>query len=461
MAVNNGLSKNASAAHPHANTNHFHVKATTVSGFGDEAIVVRNNMSTTQFLHGEDALNKPSLYSACDLYLRDDAGNRSAISQLDFVEETQTELDVVLAANRPLDGTYTIAVEEMTWNDGCAFITLEGDSVAIPLEEGFLTTVELDGNSNNTRTIGTITLIPATRTEVSSPGCEGEGETSITVLPSGDGPWDIALSDAMGNPVAGTAQGAGIKFDDLASGTYTYAVLNNGNFTCGAQTGQHTVVRPTTLDLETTVKTTAAKEVPIQANVANAASTVTYTWNDGQTGPQATDLVGGKYVVVAQDEAGCADTAAVTVVRAPQTQVASTVGLCDGSTEMRIDIDSNSDTALWKIMVNDAVGNLQGSALNVTAPLSFNVAAAGTYNVEVMPLNGLGCGIHTHEAVVTPASNLAVTANATQMTCGDVDAGAIELNITGAYGDAQVSWDHGAEGATPWPIWLAETTTPS
>ena len=136
------------------------------------------------------------------------------------------------------------------------------------------------------------------------------------------------------------------------------------------------------------------------------------------------------------------------VVRAPQVQVASTTGLCDGSTEMRIDIDSNSDTALWNIKLNDAMGNAQGTALNVTAPLSFNVAAAGTYNVEVMPLNGLGCGIQTHEAIVTPASNLAVTANATQMTCGDVDAGAIELNITGAYGDAQVAWEHGAEGAT-------------
>ena len=448
MALNEGLPKGTQSTNPADVDGTIVLSATNATGFKDEGVVAFRGGTATQFLNTEDALNTSSLYSACDLYLRDDAGNRSAISQLDFVEETQTELDVVLAANRPLDGTYTIAVDEMTWNDGCAFITLEGDSVAIPLEEGFLTTIELDGNSNNTRTVGTITLMPATRTEVSSPGCEGEGETSITVLPSGDGPWDIALSDAMGNPVAGTAQGAGIKFDDLASGTYTYAVLNNGNFTCGAQTGQHTVVRPTTLDLETTVTHNCGEGGSIQANVANAASTVTYTWNDGQTGPQATDLVGGKYVVVAQDEAGCADTAAVTVVRAPQTQVASTVGLCDGSTEMRIDIASNSDTALWKIMVTDGVGNLQGSALNVTAPLSFNVAAAGTYLVEVMPLNALGCGTYTHEAVVTPASNLAVNASTTQMACGDVDAGAIELDITGAYGDVQVSWDHGAEGAS-------------
>ena len=448
MALNEGMPKGVQTGTPSDLNGTIVLSAANATGFKDEGVVAFRDGTTTQFLNTEDALNSSSLFSACDLSFRDAAGNRSAISQLEFAEETQTQLDVVLAANHPIDGTYTIAVENMTWNEGCAFITLEGDSVAMPLEEGFLTTVELDGNSNNTETIGTITLVPATRTEVSSPGCEGEGETYITVLPSGDGPWDIALSDAMGNPVAGTAQGAGIKFEDLASGTYTYAVLNNGNFTCGAQTGQHTVVRPTDLELETTVQNDCGEGGSVQANVTNATSDVTYTWNHGQTGAELTQLADGRYTVIAQDEAGCADTATVMVVRAPQVQVASTTGLCDGSTDMRIDIDSNSDTAVWNIKLNDALGNPQGTALNVTAPFSFNVVAAGTYNVQVMPLNGLGCGIQTHEAVVTPASNLAVTANATQMTCGDVDAGAIELNITGAYGDAQVAWEHGAEGAT-------------
>ena len=448
MASNEGMPKGSHSTTPSDVDGIIVLSAANSSGFKDESVLAFREGTTVDFLHTEDALNKPSTPAACDLYLRHEDGNESSISQLNFENETQTQLDLVLAASSPIDGMYTIVVEEMTWNAGCAFITLEGDSVAMPLEDGFLTSVELDGNSENTRTIGTITLVPATRTEVSSPGCEGEGETFITVLPSGDGPWDIDLYDTMGNPVAGTAQGAGIKFDDLASGTYSYEVLNNGNFTCGAQTGQHTVVRPTDLDLETVVQNNCGEGGSIQANVANATSEVTYTWNHGQTGPEATELVGGKYTVIAQDESGCTDTATVMVVRAPQVQVASTAGLCDGSTEMRIDIDSSSDTALWNITLNDAMGNAQGTALNVTAPLSFNVAAAGTYTVEVKPLNGFGCGVQLHEAIVTPASNLAVTASATQMTCGDVDAGAIELNITGAYGDAQVAWDHGAQGAS-------------
>ena len=102
---------------------------------------------------------------------------------------------------------------------------------------------------------------------------------------------------------------------------------------------------------------------------------MTYTWNHGQTGAELTQLAGGKYTVIAQDEAGCADTATVMVVRAPQVQVASTTGLCDGSTDMRIDIDSNSDTAVWNLKLNDAMGveefQLAGVALLATLVLNF------------------------------------------------------------------------------------------
>ena len=126
------------------------------------------------------------------MYLRDAEGNSCAIAQLDFDEETTLEFDLMLSANRPNDNTYTIAVDEMNWEAGCAFITLDGDAVATPLEEGVLTTVELNANGNNNYKVGTLTLVPHTRAEISSPGCDGTGETYIKVLPSGQGPWDIA-----------------------------------------------------------------------------------------------------------------------------------------------------------------------------------------------------------------------------------------------------------------------------
>ncbi|MGB0150387.1 MAG: hypothetical protein ACPF87_05805 [Flavobacteriales bacterium] len=156
MALNEGMPKGVLAPAPTDVDGAIRLSASTASGFRDECLLVFREGTTTNFLVTEDALNSASLYSACDLSFRDVHGNRSAISQLDFADEPQTQLDVVLAANRPIDGTYTIVVEEMNWPDGSAFITLEGDTTAYALEEGYLTTIELDGNSNNTHTIGSL-----------------------------------------------------------------------------------------------------------------------------------------------------------------------------------------------------------------------------------------------------------------------------------------------------------------
>ena len=448
LALNDGLQKGEQSPAA-SNTDGAIVFSTSnATGFEDGGMVCLRKGSNVGFVNNEDAENAASFYSACDLYLRDAEGNSCAIAQLDFDEETTLEFDLMLSANRPNDNTYTIAVDEMNWEAGCAFITLDGDAVATPLEEGVLTTVELNANGNNNYKVGTLTLVPHTRAEISSPGCDGTGETYIKVLPSGQGPWDIALSDAMGNMVEGTPSetGASVMYDDLASGTYTYAVLNNGNYTCGAQTGQHTVVRPTELNIETTVSNNCGEGGSAVANVSNV-ETVTYAWSNGQAGAEATGLDAGDYTVIATDAAGCADTTTVTVLAAPQVSVVATDGLCDG-TDMHIAVESTDDNALWNFAVINEMGDPQGAAMGVSTPLTFNVWNAGEYTLEVTPLGVPGCGTQMREANVTQSSDLHVEVSATQMECGDVDAGAIELNVTGAAGNFDVAWNHGAQGTS-------------
>ena len=48
--------------------------------------------------------------------------------------------------------------------------------------------IELPSNAVNTPTIGTLYLLPPVKAETVSPGCEGEGEASVSVMASGDGP---------------------------------------------------------------------------------------------------------------------------------------------------------------------------------------------------------------------------------------------------------------------------------
>ena len=179
------------------------------------------------------------MYSACDLYLKDSESNRSAIAQLGFTTEPMMEFDIVLGANRPLDGSYTLSVDEFEWEEGCAFLVLADDTEPHALETGELTTVTLAPNQNHNYTVGTLFLVPPVRADVTSPGCEGVGEASIEVLATGDGPWTVVLNDDQSNVLTGTTDEAGAvtTFVDLESGIYTYAVFNEGTMTCGSTTG--------------------------------------------------------------------------------------------------------------------------------------------------------------------------------------------------------------------------------
>ena len=158
------------------------ISAENASGFRDETVIGFREGASVSFDESEDAINTSSLYSACDLYLRDGESNRSAIAQLGFDNEPMMEFDIVLGANRPLDGTYTLSIDDFEWEEGCAFLMLADDTEPRALEAGELTTVTLASDQNHNYTVGTLFLVPPVRAAVTSPGCEGTGEASIDVL---------------------------------------------------------------------------------------------------------------------------------------------------------------------------------------------------------------------------------------------------------------------------------------
>ena len=113
--------------------------AQNASGFRDETVIALRDGASVDFLESEDAMNTSSLYSACDMYLLDGEGKRSGIAQLGFDREPLMQFDLMLGANRPLDGEYVVTVEEFEWMNGCAFIVLDDDPTPQPLEAGELT----------------------------------------------------------------------------------------------------------------------------------------------------------------------------------------------------------------------------------------------------------------------------------------------------------------------------------
>jgi len=421
--------------------------ASNPSGFADECRAAIVEGTSVEFDAAEDGTNGTSPYSACDLYLRDVDNTKNGIVQLAFDREPMATFDLILAANAPFDGDFTLDVTEMNWPEGCVFIQLNGESEAQPLEVGELTQLVLSSSDNNTYTVGTLYLVPPVRAEVSSPGCEGSGETLIEVLPNGDGPWTVALNDHQGNNIDGVvdAEGVGVMFAGLESGTYTYTVMSTGSMTCGSTTGEHMVIKPTKMTFDMTVTNDCGEGGEAVAEITSDGTDLEYHWSDGQQGSVALGLEGGLYELIVTDAFECKDTVEVEILSAPALSMLATDGTCDGITDSAIELNSDDDSATWDVDIRDESGALVDFAYNVPTPLFFDMLVSGTYTVEVQVLGDYGCEPETREATVTQPVPMTLTVTS-DTQCDEEALGTATASLIGGLGNVTYTWSDGSQG---------------
>ena len=426
--------------------------AATVSnpnGFSDEGKVVLVGDASDELQLSDDGMNVSSTGNI-DLYWfsADDNTGASgwAIPRVALDETAMVAYDLVLKANEPMVNTFDVSFSEVNLGDFCAYFELDESGEMVEVVPGKILTVELPSNAVNTPTIGTLYLLPPVKAETVSPGCEGEGEASVSVMASGDGPWSVSLTDDEGTALAGevNAEGVVTSFANLASGTYAYTVLSNGTKECGSNQGQVAVVRPTALDIQTTVSHNCGTSGAALAQVEGA--DVTFSWSDGQTGALASDLAGGMYNVIATDVFGCKDTTEVEVLATPDLTVTVVSPGCEGEGLAGFTVDSQDNVA-WNVTILDASG-LEVDAFTVTDSKTVTGLASGEYTVTSSNDVEDGCPAKSMSASLVEVSDLAVEITTTPMECGDINTGAIELSVFGGFGAVRVDWDHGAEGTS-------------
>ena len=126
------------------------------SGFRDEVVVTRKNNANDAYLGSEDAMNTSSLYAACDLFLRDSTGNRTGISQIAFDSGDLVSFDLVLGANRPIDGSYEVRCELLDWCDGEVIFQSSNNECLLLSEGQFIDSIQLSSTANHVVTIGKV-----------------------------------------------------------------------------------------------------------------------------------------------------------------------------------------------------------------------------------------------------------------------------------------------------------------
>jgi gliding motility-associated-like protein len=265
-------------------------------------------------------------------------------------------------------------------------------------------------------TINTINGPVITNSSQTNVTCYGlsNGSASITVS-GGTAPYTYSWSPSGGN--ASLASG-------LSAGNYTVTVTDNVG--CSA-TLTFNITQPNELIAS------IASITPADCGVSNGAATITvsggtapyaYSWSpSGGSGPSASGLAAGSYVVTVTDQNGCQDTANVliTTIGGPTINVITQNNVsCNGGNDGSITVNASGGTPPYTYSWSPTGGNT-ATASGLTA---------GNYTVTVT--DNTGC-ISTQTFTITQPQPILPNANTTAATCGSSN-GTITINATGGTG---------------------------
>ena len=238
------------------------------------------------------------------------------------VENMLLDIESTIYCEDALDAEATVKVQggdapfEYEWSNG------ETTHVATSLLDGYYDVIVTDAFGCMDSIGIDIVSAPSIDLTVVSPGCEGEGVTSIAVDGSGEEPWTFTYYNEDGDEIAYFEDGTGQAIlTNLPSGTYTVIATDSGHWGCPDREESAEVIQPVQMDLGLDIGHIGCDGISdgsIEFNVSGGIEPYGYLWSTGEVTESIEDLVAGEYTAIAMDAFGCADTATVEVIAAPQ-----------------------------------------------------------------------------------------------------------------------------------------------
>jgi gliding motility-associated-like protein len=169
----------------------------------------------------------------------------------------------------------------------------------------------------------------------------------------------------------------------------------------------------------------------LTATVSGGSTPYTYSWNTTET-IQSVIKAAGTYTVTVKDAIACAHTASVTVLQAPNLNVAFTNNFnvsCfagnNGIAQANVSGGKPVYKYKWSTSVNDTLTNVDG-------------LIAGAYTVTIS--DNMGCTKTAATIITQPAAQLKLDSTFTNVTCFGMNNGTAKITVSGGTAPYSYSW---------------------
>ncbi len=291
----------------------------------------------------------------------------------------------------------------------------QGNNLVIPFPETTTTYYVLweageCGQSDCVSVTVTVTDPPQISISSTPISCDGENDATATVnITGGTPPYAILWSNGATTPT----------IENLGPGTYTVTVTDDAGCIVSEEV---TIIEPEPIVLNFTevVNPVCNGEDNGQATVvvSGGRPPFSYLWSNGQTTATATGLAAGTYQVTVTDDAGCEETASITLTDPPQI-VISIVSIthieCHGESTGAVTVAAANGTEPYTYEWDN--GQTGPSLVNITA---------GTYVVTVTDANGCQASLSVE---INEPEPIEISAGPDQTICAGETA---TLTATGA-----------------------------
>ncbi|HNU34026.1 MAG TPA: gliding motility-associated C-terminal domain-containing protein [Bacteroidia bacterium] len=227
---------------------------------------------------------------------------------------------------------------------------------------------------------------------------------------------------------------------NVAAGTYTVTVTDAQGCTVGNSTlsiQQPAAALASNVTGTVPVACYGNSTGSIDLTITGGTSPYSYSWSNGATTQDLTNIPSGTYTVSVTDAQGCSSTIASITITQPTAGLSASVTstgnvACNGGGNGSVDLTVAGGTSPYTFTWS-----------NGATTEDINNLYAGTYNVSITDANG--CTANSSATVSQPAGALASSiATSQNILCYSQNTGSVTLNVTGGTAPYSYNWSNGA-----------------